>query len=66
MQKLQQVQNFAARILTGLMKLDHKSLALNDLAWLPVKDLLIHRDLIMMYKCLNSQVPENLSSNIIY
>ena len=47
MQKLQQAQSFAARILVGLRKFDHISPALNDLGWLPVKDLLIHRDLII-------------------
>ena len=46
-QKLQQVQSFAARVLTGLRRFDHISPALNDLGWLPVNDLLIHRDLII-------------------
>ena len=46
MQKLKQVQNFAARILTGLRKFDYISPALNDLGWLLFKDLLLHRDLI--------------------
>ena len=63
--KLQQVQNFAARIITGLRKYDHISPALKDLGWPSVKDLFIHRDLITMYKCLNGLVPNYLSRNII-
>lgn len=61
---LQLVQNFAARIRTGLRKYYHISQTLNDLGWLPVKDVFIHRDLIMMYKCLNGFVASYISRNI--
>ena len=36
--KLQLVQNFAARIITGARKFDHITPHLQELAWLPVKD----------------------------
>ena len=65
-QKLQQVQNSAARILTGLRKLDVASPKLSWLVTCQRSPYTSYRDLIMMYKCLNSQVPENLSSKIIY
>ena len=47
------IQNFGARILTGLRKYDHNSPASKIFGWPSAKDLLIHDDLIMMYKCLN-------------
>ena len=63
--RLQQGQNFAACIITGLWKYDYISPALEDLGWPSVKDLFIHRNLIMMYKYLKGLVPNYLSRNII-
>ena len=45
-----QVQNFAARIVTGTRKYDHITPALDKLGWLSVYDSLLYRDAIMMYK----------------
>ena len=42
--KLQLVQNFAARIITGTRKFDHITPALKDLRWLPIKQHLYLRD----------------------
>ena len=63
--KLQLIQNFAARVLTGTKKFDHISPILNELGWLPVKVLLLQRDLTMMYKCLNGLTPDYLSSKVV-
>ena len=63
-QKLQLVQNFSARILTETRKYDHISPTLENLGWLPIKDLLKLRDVTMVFKCLNGLAPTYLSSKL--
>ena len=65
--KLQGVQNFAARIVSGTRKFDHVSPALKDLRWIPVKShlYLIIRDAILAFKSMTGQVPNYLSSTFI-
>ena len=63
--KLQLLQNFAARIVTGTNKFNHISPALKELGWLPVADLLHLRDVAMVYKCLNGLTPTYLSSKLV-
>ena len=63
--KLQGVQNFAARIVSGTRKFDHVSPALKDLRWIPVKSHLYLRDAILAFKSMTGQVPNYLSSNFI-
>ena len=41
MKKLQGVQNFACRIITGTRKFDHITPALQELNWLPIKQHLL-------------------------
>ena len=52
--KLQLVQNYACRIVTGLRKYDHISEALKFLKWLNVKDKLLFNDFVLMYRCMNN------------
>ena len=59
--KLQLVQNYACRIVTGLRKYDHISEALKSLKWLNVKDKLLYNEFVMMYKCMNNLTPKYLS-----
>ena len=49
--KLQKVQNFAARIVTGVRKYDHITAILKELHWLPVAKQLEVRDTPMAFKC---------------
>ena len=51
--KLQLVQNVAARVVLGLKKFDHISQAIKSLNWLPVNDGIYLNDAVMMYKCTN-------------
>ena len=55
--KFQLVQNFAVRIITNARKYDHITLSLQELRWLPVKDHLRYRDLLIMFICLNDMAP---------
>ena len=59
--KLQLVQNFACRMITNTGKFDHISPGLRELNWLPVKEQLLLREAIMMYKCVNELAPHYLS-----
>lgn len=59
--KLQSVQNFAARIVTGTRKFDHITPSLKQLLWLPVKVSLRYRDITLAFKCINGLAPEYLS-----
>ena len=43
--KLQAVQNFACRIVSNTRKFDHITPAMEELEWLPIKDLLLYRNL---------------------
>ena len=58
--KLQLVQNFAARVVLGLKKFDHISQAIKSQNWLPVNDRIYLNDAVMMYKCINKLVPDYL------
>ena len=64
--KLQTVQNFACRIVSGAKKYDDVTPLLKSLSWLPVKDQLYYRQAIMAFKCITGQVPEYLTSQLIY
>jgi hypothetical protein len=64
--KLQQVQNFAARIVTGTRKCDHITPALDKLGRLSVNDFLLYRDAIMtMYKIVYGLAPAYLGSKLV-
>ena len=59
--KLQRVQNSAARLVTGAKKRDHISQILSDLHWLPIKKRIMFKLLLIVYKSLNHAAPKYLS-----
>ena len=63
--KLQKVQNFAARIVSNTRKYDHITPVLKNLKWLPVKTYLWYRDAILAFKCMTGLAPNYLSSKFI-
>ena len=63
--KLQAIQNFAARILTRSRKFDHIAPILKQLRWMPVKDHLFYRDALLTFKCMNGMAPTNLCFRFI-
>ncbi len=63
--KLQTVQNFATRLLTGTRKYDHITPVLKQLKWLPVEKILYLRDCVMTYKCMKNRAPEYLCQRFI-
>ena len=62
MQKLQLIQNFAARIISGATKFEHITPSLKNLGWLPVKKQVYLRDAIFAFKCMTGCAPTYLTS----
>ncbi len=61
--KLQRVQNLAARLVTRTRKYEHITpvLSLMDLHWLPVEQRIKYKILLLTYKSLNGMAPKYLS-----
>ncbi|KAI5608234.1 hypothetical protein C0J50_6903, partial [Silurus asotus] len=59
--KLQLVQNAAARVLTRSRKYDHITPVLISLHWLPNKSRIDYKILLLTYKALNGLAPQYLS-----
>ncbi len=63
--KLQLVQNAAARVLTRTRKYDHISPVLSTLHWLPIKHRIDFKILLTTYKALNGLAPQYLSELLL-
>ena len=59
-QKLQYVQDYAARLLTGTRKYDSITPILKELHWLPVAERIHYKILLLTFKSLNNLAPFNL------
>ena len=58
--KLQHIQNFARKIITGSQKYNHVTPLLQQLNWLSINEMLQFRDSVMAYKCANNLAPDYL------
>ena len=65
LRKLQNVQNFAARIISGKRKFDHITPVLRDLRWLTVTQQLYLRDAVFTFKCMTGCTPDYLRSKLV-
>ena len=63
-EKLQRVQNCAARLVVNARRNDHIIPALRDLHWLPVEQRIIFKILLFTFKALNGLTPSYLSDLI--
>ena len=59
--KLQRIQNAAARMVTRTKKYDHISPVLRQLHWLPIKKRIVFKVLLLTYKALNGLAPGYLA-----
>ena len=59
--KLQKIQNCAARVVTGAKKFDHVKPILESLHWLPVSSRIEYKIALLTYKCLNGLAPQYLA-----
>ena len=64
-QRLQLIQNAAARSVTGVRKFDHISSTLRDLHWLPVRQLITYNVALLVFKCLHGLAPSYLADDCI-
>jgi len=60
LQRLQVVQNAAARLVTGAKRSEHMSPILRDLHWLPVRQRIVFKTAVLVYKCQHGMAPEYL------
>ena len=60
--RVQLVQNRAARIVTFTKKCEHITPSLIDLHWLPVECCIIYKMLLLVYKAINGLSPSYISS----
>ena len=58
--KMQRVQNTAARLIYRRRVREHISPVLHQLHWLPVKERIVYKILLLCYKALNGQAPSYL------
>ena len=62
--KLQRLQNTAARLVAGTRRSDHIKPVLKDLHWLPIQSRIIFKILLMSYKIIHGLAPKYLTSLI--
>jgi len=61
LQRLQSVQNAAARLVTGLRRTEHITPILKSLHWLPIRQRVTYRLATLVHKCVNGRAPEYLA-----
>ena len=64
LERLQMVQNNAARLIVKQSRMDHITPTLIKLHWLPVKYKIEYKILLLVYKCATGVAPSNLASLI--
>ena len=62
--RLQIIQNNAARLVSKTKRYDHITPVLKQLHWLPIKERIIFKHCLLCYKCLNGLAPLYLSDLI--
>ena len=65
LQKLQRVQNMAARLIVGLKKRDHITPTLKSLHWLPVEQRIMFKVLLITFKALNDKAPSYIKDMLV-
>ena len=61
LQRLQNLQNNAARLITSKRKRDHVTPMLIELHWLNINDRICYKICLFCFKCLNNMAPEYLT-----
>ena len=63
--KLQRVQNAAARLITGTVKFSRITPMLRSLYWLPIKQRVRFKMLILVFKAINGLSPNYISNLVL-
>ena len=61
-QRLQRIQNWSAKLIYRAKKFDHASPYLQELHWLPVRERVIFKIMMYVYKCLTGTAPGYLTA----
>jgi len=59
--RLQRIQNNAARVVSKTKKFDHISPVLKSLHWLPIRKRIEFKTLLLSYRCVNGMAPQYLA-----
>ena len=65
LRKLQSVLNAAARLVSGTRKYDHITPVLKDLHWLPIRQKIKFKLLLLVFKSIHGMAPRYLSEKIV-
>ena len=65
LQRLQLIQNTVAQMVTGLRKLDPISSTLRQLHWLPVRQRIVYKMALSVFKCLHGLAPSYLADDCL-
>ena len=65
LQKLQVIQNAAARVMMGARKFHHITLVLRELRWLPIHQCIKLKLVMTIYKCLHGLAPPYLEDDCV-
>ena len=63
--KVQKVQNFACRIISGVKKFDHITPVLRKMQWLRIRQHLYYRNAVMVFDCVTGCSPDSLTDQFI-
>jgi len=63
LRQLQSVQNAAAQLITGTWHTEHITPVLQSLHWLPVRQRILFKLAVLVYKCLNGHAPAYLTDD---
>ena len=63
-QRLQRIQNWAAKVICKASKWDHVTPYLQQLHWLPIEDRITFKILVVVFKCLNDLMPGYLTQTV--
>ena len=62
LQRLQAIHNAAARLITGTRRSQHVTLILRQLHWLPIRQRILFKTAVLVYKCRHGMAPSYLST----
>ena len=61
--RLQAIQNATARLITGVQRKDHITPILQQLHWLPVREQVIFKHTLLVFKAVHGLLPPYLADN---
>ena len=61
-QRLQVLQNAAARLIAGARRYDHITPILQSLHWLPVRERIVYKMSMLVHRCISGDAPQYLTA----